>query len=105
MNVSVSPETERELINGAAFYAEAADRELGLAFIAEFEHAKDRLSSNPEIGALARFNASPSIAPLSLQPRIPDKAEGCLGYRFSASTSAPRVLGRTALITPRTNGI
>jgi len=54
VNVSVSPETQRELIDGAAFYAEAADTEFGLAFIAEFEHAKDRLSSNPEIGALWR---------------------------------------------------
>ncbi len=54
MNVSVSPETQRELIDGAVFYAEVADTELGLAFIAEFERAKDRLSSNPEIGALWR---------------------------------------------------
>jgi toxin ParE1/3/4 len=33
---------------------ERADRELGLAFIAEFEHARDLLSTNPEIGALWR---------------------------------------------------
>jgi plasmid stabilization system protein ParE len=50
VNVSVSSEAERELIEGAAFYAEHADRELGLAFIAEFEHALGLLSANPEIG-------------------------------------------------------
>ena len=41
MSVSVSPDAERELIDGAQFYAERADKELGLAFIDEFEHAKD----------------------------------------------------------------
>lgn len=51
MNVSVSPAAQQELIDGALFYAERADRELGLAFIAEFEHARELLSTNPEIGA------------------------------------------------------
>lgn len=51
MNVSVSPAAQQELIDGAMFYAERADRDLGLAFIAEFEHARDLLSTNPEIGA------------------------------------------------------
>jgi hypothetical protein len=37
--VSISPEAERELIDGALFYAEQANTELGLAFIAEFERA------------------------------------------------------------------
>ncbi len=39
VNVSVSPWAQQELIDGAAFYAERAGRELGLTFIAEFEHA------------------------------------------------------------------
>ena len=51
MKVSVSPAAQQELIDGAMFYAERAGRELGLAFIAEFEHARDLLSTNPEIGA------------------------------------------------------
>lgn len=51
MKVSVSPAAQQELIDGALFYAERADRELGLAFIAEFEHARELLSTNPEIGA------------------------------------------------------
>lgn len=50
MKVSVSPAAQQELIDGAMFYAERADKELGLAFIAEFEHARDLLSTNPEIG-------------------------------------------------------
>ena len=54
MNVSVSPEAQQELIDGATFYSERADKELGLAFISEFEHAKDLLSTNPEIGAVWR---------------------------------------------------
>jgi plasmid stabilization system protein ParE len=51
VNVSVSPAAQRELIDGARFYAERGDRELGLAFISAFEHARDVLSANPEIGA------------------------------------------------------
>lgn len=58
MNVSVSPAAQQELIDGAMFYAERADRELGLAFIAEFEHARDLLSTNPEIGAHRLFQTS-----------------------------------------------
>lgn len=51
MKVSVSPAAQKELIDGALFYAKRADRELGLGFIAEFEHARDLLATNPEIGA------------------------------------------------------
>ena len=51
MIVSVSPWAQQELIDGAAFYAERAGTELGLTFIDEFEHARDLLSNNPEIGA------------------------------------------------------
>jgi hypothetical protein len=40
VNVSVSPEAQQELIDGAIFYSERADKELGLAFIAEFEHGE-----------------------------------------------------------------
>ena len=54
MNVSVSPAAQQELIDGAMFYAERADRELGLAFIAEFEHARGLLAANPETGADAK---------------------------------------------------
>ena len=51
MIVSISPETERELIDGALFYAEQAKTELGLAFIVEFERALEILREHPNLGA------------------------------------------------------
>ena len=52
MIASVSPEAERELIDGARFYAREAGAELGLAFIAEFERAVGLLSAYPRLGPL-----------------------------------------------------
>jgi plasmid stabilization system protein ParE len=49
--VSISPDAERELIDGALFYAEQADPELGLAFIVEFERALEILRDHPNLGA------------------------------------------------------
>lgn len=40
------------------FYGERADKELGLAFIAEFEHAPELLSANPEIGTQTYSNTT-----------------------------------------------
>ena len=51
MIVSISPDAERELIDGALFYAEQADPELGLAFIVEFERALEILRDHPNLGA------------------------------------------------------
>ena len=96
MKVSVSPRAQQELIDGAAFYAERADRGLGLTFIAEFEHARDLLSNNPEIGAQWRGSAT-SNAPLSIQRRLPDRAPRGPSYRFSPSTSPTWVLGWSQL--------
>ena len=39
MTPSVSPEADRELTEGGVFYAREGGRELGLAFIAEFERS------------------------------------------------------------------
>ena len=39
MTPSVSPETDRELSDGALFYAREGGTEVGLAFITEFERA------------------------------------------------------------------
>lgn len=44
---SVSREAERELIDGALFYAREANAELGLAFVAEFERAIGILCDHP----------------------------------------------------------
>jgi plasmid stabilization system protein ParE len=49
--VSISPEAERELTDGALFYTEKEDPELGLAFIAEFERALEILRQQPNLGA------------------------------------------------------
>ena len=51
MSVSVAPEAERELTDGALFYAEQANVELGLAFIAEFERTLNVLVAHPNLGA------------------------------------------------------
>ena len=54
MNSSVSLEAERELIDGALFYAREANAELGLAFIAEFERSLSVLCSYPRLGPVRR---------------------------------------------------
>ncbi len=53
---SVGPEADRELTDGAVFYAGEGGRELGLAFIAEFERSLDFLCLHPHIGAPWRNN-------------------------------------------------
>jgi toxin ParE1/3/4 len=51
---TVSAEAERELIDGAVFYAREANADLGLAFIAEFERALGILSKQPKLGPVWR---------------------------------------------------
>jgi plasmid stabilization system protein ParE len=53
---SVSPEADRELAEGGAYYAREGGRELGLAFIAEFERSLDLLCLHPRMGAPWRNN-------------------------------------------------
>lgn len=50
MIASASPEAERELIDGALFYAEEANAELGLAFITQFERTLSVLCAYPRLG-------------------------------------------------------
>lgn len=57
MNVSLQPEAVAELEEAASFYADRAHKELGLAFIAEFERSIKLLSERPELGALWRGTA------------------------------------------------
>jgi plasmid stabilization system protein ParE len=54
VNSSVSLEAERELMDGALFYAREANAELGLAFIAEFERSLGVLCSYPRLGPVWR---------------------------------------------------
>ena len=50
MKASISPEAELELIDAAIYYAREADRELGFAFVAEFERVLNLLSTQPQLG-------------------------------------------------------
>jgi toxin ParE1/3/4 len=54
VNSSVSREAERELLEGALFYAREANADLGLAFIEEFERAIDLLRAYPRLGSVWR---------------------------------------------------
>jgi plasmid stabilization system protein ParE len=54
VNSSVSLEAERELIDGALYYAREANAELGLAFIAEFERSLGVLCTYPRLGPIWR---------------------------------------------------
>lgn len=54
MTPSVSPEADRELTDGAVFYSSEAGREVGLAFILEFERSLALLCANPGIGTIWR---------------------------------------------------
>lgn len=50
MKIIVHPAATADLNIAATFYSERANKQLGLAFIAEFEKAALFLSSNPELG-------------------------------------------------------
>jgi toxin ParE1/3/4 len=54
VNSSVSLEAERELIDGALFYAREANAELGVAFIAEFERSLGVRCNYPRLGPVWR---------------------------------------------------
>jgi hypothetical protein len=54
VNSTVSLEAERELIDGALFYAREASAELGLTFIAEFERSLGVTCSYPRLGPVWR---------------------------------------------------
>ena len=50
----IVPSALAELHDAAAFYAASASRELGLAFLAEFEHGVNAILANPKAGACWR---------------------------------------------------
>lgn len=51
MIASVSPEADRELTEGAVFYAREGGAEVGTAFIVEFERVLELLRMHPALGA------------------------------------------------------
>lgn len=54
MKVSLTPDAEYELIEGALYYARQANAELGQAFISEFERSAELLVEHPKFGAVWR---------------------------------------------------
>ena len=54
MKLVILPLALAELHDAAAFYAEKANVELGLAFVAEFERATNLVLENPMLGAIFR---------------------------------------------------
>ena len=50
----IAPAALAELNDAAAFYTASANLELGLAFLAEFEHGVNAILVNPKVGALFR---------------------------------------------------
>jgi plasmid stabilization system protein ParE len=54
VRVSLAPEAEQELVEGALFYADEASAELGHAFISEFERPAALLADQPRLGAVWR---------------------------------------------------
>jgi plasmid stabilization system protein ParE len=54
MTASVSSEADRELTEGPVYYAREGARELGLAFVAEFERTVSLLCEHPTIGTVWR---------------------------------------------------
>ena len=56
MILSVSPDADRELSEGAIFYTREANAEVGLAFILEYERALALLCAHPHLGAPWRNN-------------------------------------------------
>jgi plasmid stabilization system protein ParE len=53
---SVSPEADRELTEAARFYARQGGREVGLAFISEYEKVIALLCASPGLGTVWRNN-------------------------------------------------
>ncbi len=54
MKMVIVPAAIAELQDATDFYAEKANRDLGLAFVAEFERSAQRVLENPMIGAVFR---------------------------------------------------
>ena len=51
MKISLSPEAEQELVEGALYYAREANAELGHAFVTEFARSATLLQEQPRLGA------------------------------------------------------
>lgn len=54
MKLVIVPAALVEVQEATSFYADSANRELGMAFVAEFEKAVNTILGNPRMGALFR---------------------------------------------------
>jgi len=54
MKLVIVPAAIAELQDASDFYAQKANRDLGLAFVAEFERSAQRVLENPMLGAVFR---------------------------------------------------
>jgi toxin ParE1/3/4 len=54
VTVTLAPEAEEELVEGALYYARESGPELGHAFITEFERSVEILRAHPTLGAIWR---------------------------------------------------
>lgn len=50
----IVPDALAELHDAAAFYTASANLDLGLAFLAEFEHGVNAILANPNVGSIFR---------------------------------------------------
>src|SRR2546427_10698276 len=83
MTPSVGPDAERELTDGAVYYArEAKNADLGLAFIVEFERALEKQAPLPS-------------APISLQHHLRRHWRRTAGYCACPSSAQARLLDRS----------
>ena len=96
----IAPAALAELNDAAAFYTASANLELGLAFLAEFEHGVNAILVNPKVGALIpRYAAALSAAPVPLQHHLPNQHRRAAGNCCCASAEAPGLLGRPQVST------
>lgn len=54
MNVSLNSQAELELVEGAAYYAREANREIAGAFISELDRSAKLLGEHPKLGSTWR---------------------------------------------------
>jgi toxin ParE1/3/4 len=54
MRVSLAPQAEQDLVEGAQYYARQATAHLGQAFVSEFERSAALLTEQPRLGAIWR---------------------------------------------------
>ena len=99
---SVSLEAERELIDGAQFYAQEANAELGLAFIAEFERSYWRPLQLPASRpCLARRRAPITSPALPVQHHLSTQARRDSDHCARPSEPPARLLARPQVVAPR----